>query len=530
MDTAAAVPDQPTISRWAKRASFSALSATESCKTSSFDSAGFADRQRAANEKSVELRLMHAMGTLVVEDDQDDPPADGDNEHAEREVAETARSDSPPAEDPQCPPRNYTSQPPPSVTPPAPPARWPQRPLLLRPCPDGGTRIRGVRISSDPPCNDGGFSVASDLCPAALPMNTGLEPNGRCLVIDFESDLFEGTAMLRIRGVAPHPSSKPEGCDERNYFSGRKRTFAAVVRGRFRSPSVPMGRCVTGQIFRRRAGRMPPKIVVNGAVKIISRLAPQLRVDFEGRGGYGGGGGPCFLSPLVSTAQTVVVDSAVRGKEGQEEGGTEVDAREIRKRNTAVCYWAGESLEDDLEEPDPSVPRSAHRALLEATGKPLPKQPSPTKQRLGSLNSSHNATVRSRMKSRKRAYDRLFSASSPPSSPGPCFDVNKVYTFEFFQHLLVFDEFAVDLGSVVGRHGLTRVLNGQPLKFMAALLRKEAEEGGVHGDGDDDDDKTKGGQEKLADSATLEYLWNFDIWHECLYEDATRAEHSKCSQ
>lgn len=72
----------------------------------------------------------------------------------------------------------------------------------------------------------------------------------------------------------------------------------------------------------------------------------------------------------------------------------------------------------------------------------------------------------------------------------PRFDPSKEYTFEFFQHLIHFDDFSVDVG-VLGCHKLGGVLNGQPLKCMAARYRIE------HLD-------------------HLDFLWAFDFWHESL--------------
>ena len=77
---------------------------------------------------------------------------------------------------------------------------------------------------------------------------------------------------------------------------------------------------------------------------------------------------------------------------------------------------------------------------------------------------------------------------------------NFEYSFEFLQHLIDFDDLSVDLGSIAGKMFLKELLDGQPLKFMAAQRKDVA---------GDDGNKGRG----------LDYLWFFDVFHETLYED-----------
>jgi hypothetical protein len=88
----------------------------------------------------------------------------------------------------------------------------------------------------------------------ALPVNNGTKGASRCMVIDFESNLFFGTAMMRVKNVLPHPRSSDNATDVDNvwtgsYFRDKKRTFQGIVWGRFKCPGVPMSECVTGQAF-----------------------------------------------------------------------------------------------------------------------------------------------------------------------------------------------------------------------------------------------------------------------------------------
>ena len=350
------------------------------------------------------------------------------------------------------------------------PSKWPQRPLLIRP--SSGVSIRGVRYSSD----QNFISLpGSDHClGCSLPINTGREAAGKSLVVDFETDLFVGTVLFRIKGAKSlFGDDTHEGSSlHDSYFDSHQRTFAAIVQGRFLSPNVPMSKCVTGQVFRRPARNLPPRFILKSAVKVISKLAPQLQANFDGMR-------PCFFSPLVSTAQTVLAEGTPSGY------STECDSSnsDTEDKPCKYCLYAGAgaSIESMLEEPDPQHPTSMHWSLKAALGIPIPKSKKGGK-----------------IKSRKKAFDRL----SSQKAENPCFDTQTVYTFEFFQHMLMFDTLSVNLGGIAGRHDLSPVLDGQPLKFMAAHLSDDS-------------------RSSVSD---LKWLWNFDIWHENLYDDAISAE------
>lgn len=348
--------------------------------------------------------------------------------------------------------------------PPSPPEKWLQRPILLRPSPESGMRIRGIRYSSSDcylPLLGTGYCGG-----CTLPINNGLEEPGKCLVIDFESKLFIGTAMLRIKNVNVCDALRSNDSDDttedskaKNYFDDRKRTFQGIVRGRFKVPNIPISECITGQIFNHPAGHLPPRIISKGAISIISHLAPQLQARLEGDC-------PRFLSPLASTAQTVI-------RRHLEEGSM---------HNNEPT--ADQSIEDDICEPQPSDPSSILQVLHQSNDK-------------ASLPSDSDNTT-TRIKTRKKAYDKLYASRNKE----PTFNTETEYTFQFFQHLLLFNDFALNFPKPIGKHPLHRMLNGQPLKFMAAHQIQEVD--------------TKG---KIIDEE-ISWLWSFDLWHESLYEDA----------
>jgi len=344
-----------------------------------------------------------------------------------------------------------------SAIPPTPPSKWPQRPILLRPSPDSEMTIIGVRYSTSKEY----LPLPAGYCKGCtLPMNNGFEKPGECLVIDFETQLFVGTLLLRVKNISPVFADSPGTvCAPNNedcYFDKKKRTFQATVKGRFKQAGIPMSECVTGQMFDRPAGDLPPRLLVKGAISVISLLAPQLQARLQGDC-------PRFLSPLMSTAQTVSVNLLN-------------EKLVVRK-----C------IEDDRYEPQASHQSSLIQTIISSgvgesiglASTPLDKTP-----------------VSSRIKTRKKAFDKIFSHRIKT----PSFDVNKEYTFEFFQHLISFDDFCLDFAKPVGKHPMRGMLNGQPLKFMAAHQTIDGEE------------------------EAFKWLWCFDIWHESLYEDALLAE------
>jgi hypothetical protein len=332
------------------------------------------------------------------------------------------------------------------------PKNWPQAPLLLRPTPGSGTRVIAVRHSNskkDPlwvpgshltwsdrlaknwgrPCEEQPHYACCERC-VTLPINNGNEEPGHSLVIDFESDLFEGTLLLRMR-FSEGTTSEPYD-DGKGYFKGMNRRYQACVRGRFKK-AIPFTETVTGFRFDRRCGKLPAKWVLRGGLKVLSFFAPQLDAKLEGER-------PHSLTPLGSTPQCIAVDDSDEG---------------------------ANQLEGAHEEPV-----EAHRTLFgESFAAPTSLQ---------------------RAKMRKKVFDKLFVQQAQH----PMTDPSKVYTFEFLQHLFNFQDFSIELGSMLGSVQLKDVLDGQPLQIMAA-----------HGE---------------------QPLWSFDIWHQCLWEEAMRHHEARC--
>lgn len=348
---------------------------------------------------------------------------------------------------------------------------WPQYPLLLRPTPGSGTKVRSIRfLDSKEPLvslhpderivnqatwweslqqlwgqSDGAhdklkkdLNYCNQCC--CIPINNGNEEKGRSLVVDFESSLFVGTILIRMRGSK---GTTPEPCDDSvvGYFTGVNRQYQVTVKGRFKK-EIPMTECLTGQTFSKPLN-LPPTYVVKGSIKVLNFFSPRLQARLEGPN-------PVILSPLGSTPQTIVVD------------GTEEDATLLFDR--------------------PIEPVDETKMLI-ALGKKAATQSS-----------------LQRAKARKKAFDRLCSLGEKES----CFRTDKVYTFEFLQHLLDFEKFEVNLGSFLGKFKMNKLLNGQPVNIMACHQRPLSHRDYLPPNF------------KAGDDYVLEPLWSFDVFHESI--------------
>lgn len=209
------------------------------------------------------------------------------------------------------------------------PKEWPQCPLLFRPTPGSGMHIKGVRFvnSTGYLWSEGdshtwveslhehwGRQAPSNLdlgCPECmvLPINNGNEKANESLVVDFVSPLFEGTILLRIRH-AEGSTEKPYN-DETGYFAGVNRRYQVVIRGR-PLRALPLTELTTGFQLSRPCGKLPPKWILRGALKLVSFFAPQMQADFDGPK-------PMSVSPLGSTPQVLRVNGDTNIEPGQEE-------------------------------------------------------------------------------------------------------------------------------------------------------------------------------------------------------------------
>lgn len=364
------------------------------------------------------------------------------------------------------------------------PKDWPQAPLALRPTPGKGTRVKAIRFSnSTEPLWVPGSHLTwyqrleqhwgrqteeelrkkRDLQPhyacceecVLLPINNGNEKPGESLVTDFETDFFEGTLLLRIRhteGTTPEPYD-----DNKGYFKGMNRRYQCCIRGRFKK-ALPFTQLTTGFRLDRQFGNLPSKWVIKSAMKVVRFFAPQLDIKMEGIDK------PYSRAPLGSTPQCINVDE---------------QEAEYHPKEISGC----DSSSSSDEEKTPYV-EDSNVQMNNIEGK-LVESSEARRSILGIGADSDRTTPMQRAKMRKKAFDKLYAEKSlfPKTDP------SKIYTFEFLQHLFNFQEFSIELGSMLGSIHLEDILDGQPLPLQANY----------------------GGEYPL---------WSFDIWNECLWERA----------
>jgi Protein of unknown function (DUF1769) len=191
-------------------------------------------------------------------------------------------------------------------------------------------------------------------------------------------------------------------------------------------------------------GKLPPKWIVNGTLNVVRFFAPLLQTSIHGPRPYS-------LTPLGSTPQALIVRDDV----GQSDCTIEASQEEPKDRASTL---------------------------------------------LGHASSASSSLQRARY--RKKHFDKMYSDNTTPSLMT---DPRKVYTFEFLQHLLSFDDFSIELGSLVGSVPLPNILNGQPLQIMASHKHPIP--------------KSASSDEMVLPQNRL---WSFDIWHEKLVADALR--------
>jgi hypothetical protein len=381
----------------------------------------------------------------------------------------------------------------PSFLPPNPASSpWPQSPLLIRPSPESNTVILGIRRVGDDSSIELSRWWLNHHCHHdhseynTLPINSGHEPIGQELVVDFETDLFRGSVLFRIKGCQDVVDDQSSKAEESNtaasspdyYFEGKKRTFQIVVKGHFKQEGIPMSECVTGQLFRRPPGYRPPRLIVKAAVSLMGRLAPQLSVDLYGKN-------PRFLAPLVSTTQTVIVSTRRNDDDNEKE-----------ENRTLLETMVPHDLEEPLSTQSTSV-------LYDCRHTEQHGNPCRHKGEIVSAATTNNNDQKKLQKKLRKLRKRVFDDAYAKQNKEAIFRTDREYTFEFYQNLLHFDDLSLGLGGK-RRYSLTKLLDGQPLKIMAA--RQPCCNDGV------------------AVGTTTDFLWSFDIWHEKLWPVAVERE------
>jgi len=114
--------------------------------------------------------------------------------------------------------------------------------------------------------------------------------------VNFETDLFRGKILLRVRNIVDNvPSSHTEYFEE-----GRKRLKNIVVQGQFKQTGLKASDVWTGEVYEK--PYVMPKLVAKIVVPFFQRLTPGLIMDFTSDGQHK------VLVRMASGAQTLSVN------------------------------------------------------------------------------------------------------------------------------------------------------------------------------------------------------------------------------
>lgn len=385
---------------------------------------------------------------------------------------------------------------------------WPQSPLIIRPTPGSGMIIKGIRYSNStdylhvPSTNTTGAPVNGngDLgCPETciIPHNNGCEPTNKSLVVDFESPLFVGTALVRIKSadcsskylesVQGTPVQEEGKESKTGYFNNVKRRHQVVIQGRFKSSSIPMTECVTGNFFHSGNLNLQNGLLVKAGLKLLRFVNPRILVKLDGVKM------PYILSPLGSSPQVVIVDP-VNDKDDQD-----VDT---------VDFRADGSIEEDHKEPiDESHTllyqynsKSDMSSSMVQNGTSTSRSTSPRRSSPKKVASTGTVveTEEKRKRRRKKAFDNLIGVENDPKGT-PCFDKDKVYTFVFFQHHANFQKLEMCTTGMKSMN-IGEGLGGSCLQIMSSHL--------------DESSKAKlGSSANGLEKESPKTIWSFDLWH-----------------
>ncbi len=346
------------------------------------------------------------------------------------------------------------------------PSLWPHRPVFVRFSPrDNGTQraLAGWATPWGPETGEVGEKTPPSSSIANCPVNTET-------FMAFESELFVGKIVCRFKGI--NCPANPSACKTSNDFFKKKRcTFQVLVQGKFKE-EVRADLILTGGEFHKPFTERPPNYLVSAGCKFFAALTPGLELDLLCDEPY-------YTATLGGTVTTLSVDA-----EGEEPD----PLSDVKERNGRM---GGAFSSDQKKEGASGTPR-----LFAGEKEPASQTESTT---AGDGKTFQNADVVASSVSER--FQTSTKTSEPSEGSGVSvarrcrvlgdprtakeyvYNTNDVYTFDYFQSVLLFDSYCLDIGIV--KLKLDRHVDGQPLGIMAK-----------HQDG--------------------RYVYNFEIFHECL--------------
>lgn len=244
---------------------------------------------------------------------------------------------------------------------------------------------------------------------------------------------------------------------------------------------------------------------MNGALNVVRFFAPQLQTSVTGPRPYS-------LTPLGSTPQSLIVH--------------DMDAVDDTTDDMSLTDRMKCDLTMEVPQEEPRID---------------------TNTLIGHASNASSSMQRARY--RKKHFDKMYSdarhhhnsSSKSLQLEGTSLntDPSKIYTFEFLQHLLSFDDFTIELGSIVGSVQLQTILHGQPLQIMSSYQNPiPLSSSGADTTKTNNDSRTTSKllsssssvSNKIPNKLLQNRFWCFDIWHEMLYADAKAYDEAQQAQ
>ena len=339
------------------------------------------------------------------------------------------------------------------------PSTWPHRPVFVRFSPrDGGSQraTAGWATPWGPETGAAGEKTPPSSALANCPVNTET-------AMAFESELFKGVIVCRFKGIAC-PANRAASKTKEDFFKKKRCTFQVLVQGKFKE-RIRADLVLTGGEFHKPFTERPPNYLVSAGCKFFAALTPGLELDLLCDE-------PFYTATLGGTVTTLSVDA---------EGDAPDPLSDVRERNGRMggTFSRRETTNGHSSSGDGSFSARREKTRTNDAG----GEEKDEKKETRSSPSSPSSPSRSSSDDGVSVARRCRVLGDPNTAKLYEYNTTDVYTFDYFQSVLLFDSYCLDIGIV--KLKLERHVDGQPLGIMAK-----------HADG--------------------RYLYNFEIFHECL--------------
>eukprot|EP00594_Rhizosolenia_setigera_P018703 CAMPEP_0178959100 /NCGR_PEP_ID=MMETSP0789-20121207/12063_1 /TAXON_ID=3005 /ORGANISM="Rhizosolenia setigera, Strain CCMP 1694" /LENGTH=370 /DNA_ID=CAMNT_0020641985 /DNA_START=78 /DNA_END=1190 /DNA_ORIENTATION=+ len=248
-----------------------------------------------------------------------------------------------------------------------------------------------------------------------------LEDSDKCIPIGvpipFESDLFQGEILIRVKNATQQAVDKEEGGHNINinknnseYFEGRRRRFQMIVQGKFKEDGIRVSDVLGGHEFSKPFKSLPPKFILKSVTSLIQKVSPGVKVDLTSSQ-------PSALATLAGTSQSMNVTAP-------------------------NCDPPPLITQRDIPE-DCTILFQRNEKTSEVAKK-------------------YSEIIKGNSYKRKQIF------SNPKKAREFTFDTENTYTFDFYMNYLDLMTYCLDLGIL--QYDISGCLNGQPIQSLAKTV------------------------------------------------------------